>query len=59
VRRPHLGGGREALIFGRLREHLGDHPIQSAFPPDIQGVAAKAEGRTFFTEHTLAAYLAV
>lgn len=59
VRRPLLGGGGGALTFGRLREHLAGHPIQSASSPDIQGVTTRAEGRTFFTERTLAAYLAV
>jgi excisionase family DNA binding protein len=62
VRRPLLGGGGEALTFGRPdvhREPLGGHPIHITLSPAVQDVATKSEGRTFFTERTLAAYLAV
>ncbi len=62
VRRPLLGGGGEALTFGlpgARGKHLGSRPDQTASPPAIQGVTTRAEGRAFFTERTLAAYLAV
>lgn len=60
VRRPLLRGGGEALTFGRLgsfRELLGDQPIQAGLPPDVRGMERKSPA--FFTERTLAAYLAV
>jgi excisionase family DNA binding protein len=62
VRRPLLGGGGGALIAGPPdlhREPLGGHPIHVPLSPAVQDVATKTEGRTFFTERTLAAYLAV
>jgi excisionase family DNA binding protein len=62
VRRPLLGEGGEALTFGLPdvhREPLGGHPIHITLSPAVQDVATKTEGRTFFTERTLAAYLAV
>jgi excisionase family DNA binding protein len=62
VRRPLLGGGGEALTAGLPDVHgepLGGHPIHVALSPAVLEVATKTEGRTFFTERTLAAYLAV
>jgi excisionase family DNA binding protein len=62
VRRPLLGGGGGALTFGlagNYRELLDAHPMHWALPLDIEGVRTKAAGPTFFTERTLAAYLAV
>lgn len=62
VRRPHLGGGGEALTFGRLgdhRRHLGSHPIHRDLWSDGRGMRRKAPAIGFFTERTLAAYLAV
>ena len=63
VQRPLLGGGGGALTFGFTdihREPLGGHhPIHIALSPAVQDVGTKTEGRTFFTERTLAAYLAV
>jgi excisionase family DNA binding protein len=50
------------MTFGRFeggRKHLGRHPVQVALPPDKECVKPKASGLTFFTERTLAAYLAV
>jgi excisionase family DNA binding protein len=51
-----------ALTFGRpqtFREVLGNRPIQAALPPDVRGMRRKAPAIGFFTERTLAAYLAV
>jgi excisionase family DNA binding protein len=62
VRRPLLGGGGEALTAGLPdvhRELLGGRPIHVALSPAVQDVSTKTEGPTFFTERTLAAYLAV
>jgi excisionase family DNA binding protein len=62
VRRPLLGGGGEALTFGRpesFHEVLSNRPIQTALPPDGRGMRRKATAIGFFTERTLAAYLAV
>lgn len=59
VRRPPLGGGGRSLDLRSPGEDLGSHPVQSALPPDIGGVSDKAPGPAFFTERTLAAYLAV
>jgi len=62
VRRPLLGGGGEALTFGPTRNYrrlLGGHPIHRDLWSDIRGMRRKAPAIGFFTERTLAAYLAV
>jgi excisionase family DNA binding protein len=62
VRRPLLGGGGGALTFGltgNYRELLVAHPMYWALPLAVEGVGTKAPGPTFFSERTLAAYLAV
>jgi excisionase family DNA binding protein len=62
VRRPLLGGGGGALSAGLPdvhREPLGADSIHIILSPAVQDVATRTEGRTFFTERTLAAYLAV
>jgi excisionase family DNA binding protein len=62
VRRPLLGGDGEALTVGLPdvnREPLCGHPIHISLSPAVEDVATRTEGRTFFTERTLAAYLAV
>jgi excisionase family DNA binding protein len=51
--------GREGLDLRSPGEDLGSHPVQSALPPDKECMRARAPGPAFFTERTLAAYLAV
>jgi excisionase family DNA binding protein len=51
-----------ALTFGPstdYRRHLGSHPIHRDFRSDGRGMRRKAPAISFFTERTLAAYLAV
>jgi len=62
VRRPLLGGGGEGLTLGLLRDHrrhLESHPIHPRLWSDGRGMRRKALAISFFTERTLAAYLAV
>ena len=47
------------MTFGLRGKDLGSHPVQIGLSPDKECVRAKAPGPTFFTERTLAAYLAV
>jgi excisionase family DNA binding protein len=59
--RPY-GGPAGALTFGLFRaadEFLESHPTHSALSLDIEGMERKATPPTFFTERSLAAYLAV
>ena len=43
------------MTFGRV----AIHPMQTALNPHLEGVAKKATAPQFFTERSLAAYLAV
>lgn len=56
VRRPQVGGGGRGLTFGRVASE--GHPMHAASDSHIWGVKPKATS-TFFTERSLAAYLAV
>lgn len=48
------------MTFGRpFLEEFRNHPIQKALPLDREGVNGKNPEPPFFTERTLAAYLAV
>ena len=47
------------MTFGPYAEDLGSHPMQIGLSRDIRRMRAKAPGPAFFTERTLAAYLAV
>jgi excisionase family DNA binding protein len=51
--------GREGSDLRSSGKDLGSHPVQSGLSLDREYVRAKASGPTFFTERTLAAYLAV
>jgi excisionase family DNA binding protein len=62
VRRPLLGGGGGALTFGLFRarpQDLRSGGVQTPLPPDRECMRSKAAGPAFFTERTLAAFLAV
>lgn len=62
VRRPLLGGGGRALTFGLFgagAERSRSHRMHSWLALDRGCVKAKAPGPSFFTERTLADYLAV
>jgi excisionase family DNA binding protein len=59
VRRPPLWNAGRGLTFGPGVKDLRTHPVQRALSPDIESMRAKAPGPAFFTERTLAAYLAV
>jgi excisionase family DNA binding protein len=54
VRRPPVGGGGWGLTFSRV----AGHPMQATAGPHIEGMARKPTP-TFFTDRSLAAYLAV
>jgi excisionase family DNA binding protein len=59
--RPY-GGPAGALTFGLFRlpsKFLESHPTHLALSLDIEGMQRKAPPPAFFTERTLAAYLAV
>ncbi|MBS1882485.1 MAG: helix-turn-helix domain-containing protein [Actinobacteria bacterium] len=51
--------GREGLDLRSPRKNLGSHPVHLGLSRDKVCVRAKASGPNFFTERTLAAYLAV
>lgn len=62
VRRPLLGGDGGALTFGPFQpgpHDLRSGGVQTPLPPDRECMRSRAPGPTFFTERTLAAYLAV
>jgi excisionase family DNA binding protein len=46
-------------LFQAADEFLESHPTHSALSLDIESMERKATSPTFFTERTLAAYLAV
>lgn len=56
VRRPQLGGSGWGLTFGPIS--TAGHPMQRGLSLHLEGVDRKA-APTFFTERSLAAYLAV
>jgi excisionase family DNA binding protein len=56
---PLLGGGARALTFGPGGEDSGSHPMQTRLSRDKECVKAKAPGPPFFTERSLADFLAV
>jgi len=58
VRRPPVGRGGRGLTFG-LPGALKPQPMQAAFALDIGGMERKSSGPSFFTDRTLADFLAV
>jgi excisionase family DNA binding protein len=58
VRRPPVGRGGRGLTFGLL-EASELRPMQSPPPLDKGGMKRKSSGSNFFTERTLADFLAV
>lgn len=58
VRRPPVGRGGRGLTFGLL-EASEPRPMQMAFALDIGGMERKSSKPSFFTERTLADFLAV
>lgn len=69
VRRPPFRRAGRGLTFGRVPMHAtvlpdrrgvaATHPVQMALSGGKKDMHAKASGPTFFTERSLAAYLAV
>jgi excisionase family DNA binding protein len=62
VRRPPLGGGGKGLTFGLGGEKFGEFQIESihfGLFVDKGGMERNFVAPAFFTERTLAAYLAV
>jgi excisionase family DNA binding protein len=62
VRRPPVGRGSRGLTFGLIGgsefARIG-HPMQTSMPLDIGGMERKPAPVAFFTERTLASFLAV
>lgn len=58
VQRPPVRRGGRGLTFGPLKAPEAE-PMQTAPALDIGGMERKANGPTFFTERTLADFLAV
>jgi excisionase family DNA binding protein len=58
VRRPPVGRGGRGPTFGLLKAPEAQ-PMQTALALDIGGMERKATGPNFFTERTLANFLAV
>jgi excisionase family DNA binding protein len=48
-----------ALVWPDSKGMVATHPVQMAISGGKEGMQAKASGPTFFTERSLAAYLAV
>jgi len=59
VRRPQVGGGGWGLTFVRFGGSFAIHPMQRGAKTYSEGMARKSTAPSFFTERSLAAYLAV
>jgi excisionase family DNA binding protein len=62
VRRPPVGRGGRAMSFGRTSAEgraAKSHPMQTPLNSDIEGMKRKSISIAFFTERSLADYLAV